>query len=137
MAGYLVDTNVVSELRKRDRANAGVRDWFESCDAEDLFLSVLVLGELRHGVERLRRKDRVAARTLDGWLRRLERDFADRVLPITVAICERWGRIGLDQPLPPIDGLLSATALEHGLTLVTRNVQHVAPSGVDFLNPFE
>ena len=137
MSGYLVDTNVVSELRKRDRANAGVLRWFDSCYADDLFLSVLVLGELRHGVELLRRKDKAAGRALDRWLRRLERDYSDRILLITSPICERWGRIGLDRPVPPVDGLLAATALEHSLTFVTRNITHVTSSGVDAMNPFD
>ena len=137
MSGYLVDTNVVSELRKRERTNAGVRRWFDSCEPDELFLSVLVVGELRRGVELIRRRDDAAARALDRWLRRLERDYGERILPLTLPICERWGRLGLEQPLPPIDGLLAATALEHRLTLVTRNAGHVAASGVDSINPFD
>lgn len=137
MNGYLVDTNVVSELRKRKRANAGVRRWFASCAAEELYLSVLVVGELRHGVELLRRRDQSAARALDHWLRRLAADYGDRILPVTLSICQRWGRVGLERPVAPIDGLLAATAIEHGLTFVTRNIGHVASSGVDAINPFE
>jgi toxin FitB len=137
VSGYLVDTNVVSELRKRQRANRGVRRWFDSCEADDLFLSVLVVGELRHGIELLRRKDAVSARTLDRWLRNLERGYGDRILPVTLSICDRWGRLGLERVVPPIDGLLAATAIEHRLTLVTRNVAHVVRTGAEAVNPFE
>lgn len=137
MSGYLVDTNVVSELRKRERANVGVRRWFDSCEPDELFLSVLVLGELRHGIDLLRRKDNAAARALDRWLRRLERDYTDRILLVTLPICLRWGAMGLERPIPPVDGLLAATAIEHRLTLVTRNIAHVASTGVDSMNPFD
>lgn len=137
MSGYLIDTNVVSELRKRQRADPGVLRWFDSCEAEELFLSVLVVGELRHGIELLRRKDKEAARSLDRWLRRLEHDYGDRILAATLPICERWSRLGLERAIPPIDGLLAATAIEHRLTLVTRNVAHIDQSGADALNPFD
>lgn len=137
MSGYLVDTKVVSELRKRQRADPGVLRWFDSCDEDELFLSVLIVGELRHGIELLRRKDKEAARSLDRWLRRLERDYGDRVLPVTLPICDRWGRLGIEGPIPPIDGLLAATAIEHRLTLVTRNVAHIDQTGADVLNPFD
>ena len=136
MNGFLLDTNVVSELRKGQRCNAGVHQWVSEVAPEELFLSVLVVGELRSGVERIRRKDAAAARALDAWLRRLEHAYQDHILPVTLEICDRWGRLGLEQPLSPIDGLLAATALQHDLALVTRNVADVARSGVDVLNPF-
>jgi predicted nucleic acid-binding protein len=134
--GFLLDTNVISELRKRERCNAGVRRWFSEVAAEELFLSVLVVGELRGGVERIRRRDAAAARALDAWLRRLEHAYQDHILPVTLEICDRWGRLGLEQPLSPIDGLLAATALQHDIAFVTLNVADVARSGVDVLNPF-
>jgi len=134
--GFLLDTNVVSELRKRQRCDAGVRRWFSEVAADELFLSVLVIGELRGGVERIRRRDSAAARALDAWLRRLEHAYQDHILPVTLEICDRWGRLGVEQPLSPIDGLLAATALQHDLAFVTRNVPDVARSGVDVLNPF-
>ena len=136
MNGFLLDTNVVSELRKRQRCDAGVRRWFSEVAADELFLSVLVIGELRGGVERIRRRDSAAARALDAWLRRLEHAYQDHILPVTLEICDRWGRLGVEQPLSPIDGLLAATALQHDLAFVTRNVPDVAQSGVDVLNPF-
>jgi len=133
---YLLDTNVVSEIRKRERCHPKVRRWFATIEDDAIFLSVLVVGEIRHGIELIRRRDEIAARALDRWLKGLERRFEDRILPVTAEICERWGRIGLDQPLPPIDGLLAATALHHDLTLVTRNTAHAVRSGADVLNPF-
>ena len=136
MNGFLLDTNVVSELRKKQRCDAGVRRWFSEVAADELFLSVLVIGELRGGVERIRRRDSAAARALDAWLRRLEHAYQDHILPVTLEICDRWGRLGVEQPLSPIDGLLAATALQHDLAFVTRNVPDVARSGVDVLNPF-
>jgi hypothetical protein len=136
VTGYLLDTNILSEVRKRERCNPNVRRWFATLEDDAIFLSVLVIGEIRRGIELIRRRDEVASRALDRWLRGLERRFEERILPVTAEICDRWGRIGLDQPPPPIDGLLAATALHHGLTLVTRNVTHARRSGVEVLNPF-
>ena len=136
MTGYLLDTNIVSEVRKRERCNANVRRWFATLEDDAIFLSVLVVGEIRHGIELIRRRDEAAGRALDRWLKGLEQRFEERILPVTLEICERWGRIGLDQPSPPIDGLLAATALHHNLTLVTRNIAHAQRSGVHVLNPF-
>ena len=136
MTGYLLDTNILSELRKRERCHPNVRRWFATLEDDAIFLSVLVVGEIRRGIELIRRRDEVAGRALDRWLKGLERRFEERILPVTVEICERWGRIALDQPLPPIDGLLAATALHHGLTLVTRNTTHAERSGAAILNPF-
>ncbi len=136
MNGYLLDTNILSEVRKRERCHPKVRRWFATLEDGEIFLSVLVVGEIRHGIELIRRRDEIAGRALDRWLKGLERRFEERILPVTVEICERWGRIGLEQPLPPIDGLLAATALHHGLTLVTRDTAHARRSGAAVLNPF-
>jgi predicted nucleic acid-binding protein len=136
VTGYLLDTNVLSEVRKRERCHPSVRRWFATLDDDAIFLSVLVVGEIRRGIELIRRRDAVTGRALDRWLRGLEQRFEERILPVTVEICDRWGRIGLEQPLPPVDGLLAATALHHGLTLVTRDVAHARRSGADVLNPF-
>ena len=136
MSGYLVDTNVISELRKQARADSRVVGWFHSVDEGQLFLSVLVLGELRKGIELVRQRDPFQANFLEGWLNTLETAYEERLLPITSAISERWGRLSAVRPIPTVDGLMAATALELSLTLVTRNVDDVRHTGVSLLNPF-
>ena len=136
MTGYLLDTNVVSELRKRDRANQGVRAWFEDHAHDEIWLSVLVVAELGRGVRLLRRRDAHAADRLDEWLASLVDRYSDRIIPIDLPIAQRWSTIGVPDPLPIIDGLLAATALHHNLALVTRNTTDVARSGALYLNPF-
>jgi hypothetical protein len=134
---FLVDTNVLSELRKGRRANRGVRAWFAAVDDGDLFTSVLVIGEIRRGIASIRRRDREGAAALEQWLSRLTELFSDRILPIDVAVADRWGALNVPDPLPTVDGLLAATALMHGLTLVTRNTRDVARTGVTLIDPFE
>jgi len=134
--GFLIDTNVLSEVQKGDRADPGVRDWYAKARIGDLYLSVLVLGEVRQGIERLRRRDPAQAERLEQRLTLIRAGFAERILPISAAIGERWGRNNVPNALPVVDGLLAATALEHGLILVTRNVRDVERSGVTLLNPF-
>lgn len=133
---FLVDTNVISELRKRDRANAGVRAWMASVPDEDLYLSALVIGELRRGIERLRRRDTTGAQSLEVWLGTILSVHGERILPITHEVAESWGRMGIEQSLPVIDALLGATARVHGLTIVTRNEQDLSRTGASVLNPF-
>lgn len=133
---FLVDTNVLSELRKGPRANPRVLGWFQSVDDAALYLSVLVIGELRQGVERLRRRDPPAAAKLDRWLYELIERHSDRTLPVDAAVAERWGRLNVPDPIPAVDGLLAATALVHSLTLVTRNLRDVRSTGVRHLDPF-
>ncbi|MEN9581711.1 MAG: hypothetical protein RJA70_4720 [Pseudomonadota bacterium] len=133
---YLLDTNALSELRKGERANPGVLSWFAQVSDEELFTSVLVLGELRRGIESLRRRDSVAATSLDQWLARLTEQFADRLLPVDRDTALRWGRLNVPDPVPTVDGLLAATALVHELTLVTRNTRDVERTGVALINPF-
>lgn len=132
---WLLDTNVVSELRKGDRANPGVRAWFAEVDDEDLFTSVLVLGEIRRGIESIRRRDAAAAQAIEQWLIRMATGFGDRVLPIDARVADRWGALIVPDPIPTVDGLLAATALVHDLTLVTRNAKDVAGTGVQVLDP--
>jgi predicted nucleic acid-binding protein len=135
--GFLIDTNVLSELRKKDRADPGVMSWYAAVPGEQLATSVLVVGEIRNGIERLRRRDSVAATALENWLTSVQAAMAGRILPITCPIAERWGRLGVPDPLPVVDGLLVATALEHDLTLVTRNKRDVERTGVRVLSPFQ
>ena len=134
--GFLIDTNVVSELRKGERADAGVRAWFDEHKADQLWLSVLVVGELRRGVELLRRRDERAGTRLSDWLDTVTHDFDDRVIPITIEVAERWALLNVPDPVPVVDGLLAATALERDLVLVTRNTADVERTGVAALNPF-
>ena len=134
---YLLDTNVIAELRKGTRANAKVRAWFATLEPDAIFLSVLTIGEIRRGIEGLRRRDLAAARALDSWVLRLVTEHDERILPIDLPIVEEWGRLGIPDPLPVVDGLLAATATVHGLTLATRNVKDVSRTRIRVVNPFE
>ncbi|MEI6705889.1 MAG: type II toxin-antitoxin system VapC family toxin [Methylococcales bacterium] len=135
--GYLIDTNVISENRKNEKANLGVKNWFAAINDEQVYLSVLTLGEIRQGIEQLKRRDITAANRLQQWLEQIEVTYAPRILPITQPISDCWGRINVPDKLPVIDGYLAATALVHNLTLVTRNIKDVERSGVKLLNPFD
>ena len=133
---FLLDTNLLSELRKGDRADAGVRAWFDLAWEEELFLSVLVLGEVRHGIERKRRTDAAAARNLGRWLDSLIEEHGDRLLPVDQAVADQWGHLNAQHTLPVVDGLIAATALVHDLVLVTRNERDFQRTGARVLNPF-
>jgi predicted nucleic acid-binding protein len=133
---FILDTNVVSELRRR-RPSAQVMAWYASTGASDLYLSVLVLGEIRRGIERLRGRDADQSEALERWLLELRSSFADRILPVDAAVADEWGRIGAASPVPPEDGLMAATAKVHRMVFVTRNVSHVARTGARVLNPWE
>ncbi len=132
---WLVDTNVLSELRKGERADSGARAWYASARPEELYTSVLVMGEVRRGIESIRRRDAASAMALEHWLGRLADGFADRILPVDAAVADRWGVLNVPDPVPTIDGLLAATALVHDLVLVTRNVRDVVATGVRVLDP--
>jgi hypothetical protein len=133
---YLIDTNVVSELRKRDRANPPLREWFDAVESHELFLSVVTVGELRRGIEVIGRRDSAAAAAIARWLRTLIEGFGDRVLPIDRPVAEEWGRLTAGPGISPVDGFLAATARVHRLTLVTRNVKDVRHVDVHVVNPF-
>jgi predicted nucleic acid-binding protein len=133
---YLLDTNVISELRKGERADAHVASWFADLADEEIFLSVLTIGEIRRGIESVRRRDPDSAVALDRWLALLSEAHGDRIIPIDRAIAEEWGRMNVPDPLPVVDGLLAATVRVFGLTLVTRNVADVKSTGVELLDPF-
>jgi predicted nucleic acid-binding protein len=133
---YLIDTNVIYELRKGDRADPGVAAWFAGLGDEEIFLSILTLGEIRRGIESIRRRDPKAAAALESWLGRVAEAHRDRLLPVDRSIAEEWGRMNVPNPLPVVDGLLAATAKVTGLTLATRNVADIAHAGVKFVDPF-
>lgn len=133
----LLDTNVVSELRKGARADARVRSWFEAVDEAEVYLSVLVIGELRRGIENVRRRDATQSQALERWLQRLSRQQADRILPVDRRVADQWGRWSSLRSVSPVDTLMAATAHVHEMTLVTRNVRDVKWTGVPYLNPFE
>jgi toxin FitB len=141
VAGFLLDTNVLSEFKRRDGPDARVADWLRATNPDLLWASVLSFGEIREGIERLapgKRRDE-----LQQWLDRdLDQWFEQRILPVTRLIAERWGvpsARGFDKgtALSNIDGLIAATALEHDLAVVTRNVKHFAELGVEIVNPWE
>lgn len=134
---YLIDTNIISEVRRGADCDRHVAAWYDSIDDESVYLSVLVLGEIRKGVERARRKEPAKARALENWLSTLRRSFAERILPVDRAVAGEWGRMSAKRPVPTIDALLAATAKVHGMTLATRNVSHVADLGASVLNPFK
>ncbi|HEY4242709.1 MAG TPA: type II toxin-antitoxin system VapC family toxin [Kofleriaceae bacterium] len=131
---FLLDTNVLSETRV-GRAKPVIA-WLAAQDESDLYISVLSLGELRRGVESLRRRDAVTARHLDRWLAGLVVTYRDRTLPVDGAVAEIWGRLNVPSALPAIDSLLAATAVLHDLTVVTRNERAFVRTGVATLNPF-
>ena len=133
---FLLDTNVVSELRKGERANSQVLEWFNEVADDEIHLSVLAIGELRRGVETIRKRDPVQAAALDRWVGRLVAHHAERIVPVDGPVADRWGRLAAIRAASVIDTLMAATALEHGLVLVTRNVKDVAWTGVSYLDPF-
>lgn len=133
---YLIDTNVISEVRKGARCNVHVSAWYASIADEDLFLSTLVLGEIRKGVELARPRDPGKAAALERWLREVEAAFDGRVLGIDNAVSDQWGRMSAIRSVPVTDGLLAATAATNDMTLVTRNDRDVAGLGAPVLNPF-
>jgi toxin FitB len=133
---YLIDTNIISEVRKGDRCDPNVSAWYASIADEDLFLSTLVLGEIRKGVELVRPRDPGRAAALERWLREVETAFEGRVLGIDNAVSDRWGRMSAIRPVPVIDGLLAATAFTNGCMLVTRDDRDVVGLGALILNPF-
>lgn len=132
---FLLDTNVLSELRRRT-PDPGVVAWYDSVDSRQLYLSVLTVGEIRQGICRLLRRDRTQAAVFDRWLAGLLRAYSDRVVPITAEVAQEWGRLNVPDPVPVIDGLLAATVKVHDWTLVTSNIGDVANTGARLYNPF-
>jgi hypothetical protein len=134
---WLVDTNIISEVRKGARCHLAVAAWWSGVEDRDLFLSTLTIGEIRRGVEAVRTRDPDKARALEAWLQAIMQAFGPRILGIDAAVAESWGRISAIRSVPVVDALLAATASVHGLVLVTRNATEVAGFGVRVLNPFE
>lgn len=137
---YLLDTNVISELRKQNKANPGVQQFFQNAIEQDarLYISVITLGELRRGVELIRyRGDQPQADLLEAWLQTILDNYADHILDFTATEAQVWGRLCVPHPQNALDKQLAATALIGGLTLVTRNVSDFVGTGVPLINPFE
>jgi predicted nucleic acid-binding protein len=132
---YLLDANVLSEAR-RPRGDEGVKRWVSSTPAGDLYLSVLVVGEVRRGIERLKRRDPDQAGVYEAWLGTVLRDYADRIVPVDIEAADEWGRMSVPDPVPIVDGLMAATAKVRGMTFVTRNTADVERTGVAVLDPF-
>lgn len=132
---YLIDTVVISELRK-SRPSASVVRWFRSQRDSDLFLSVVTLGEIERGIEKKRRADPAFSAALSTWLESLVGMYGDRVLPVSPAIARRWGVLSAQYGNQSADLLIAATALTHGLTVVTRNVTDFSTIDVDVVDPF-
>jgi hypothetical protein len=131
--------DVISEVRKRDKSNPGVRAFFERASEEsaELYLSVVTIGELRQGVERIRyRGDSLQAEQLERWLLQLTTAYADRILPLDEETAHVWGRLRVPNPENPLDRQIAATALIHDLTVVSRDVAHYTPAGVRVISPF-
>jgi predicted nucleic acid-binding protein len=136
---YLIDTNVISEVRKRDRSNKGVRAFFREAlrDGNDLYMSVVTVSELRRGVELIRHRGDIAQATnLEAWLTTVLVEYAQNILAVDAEIGQLWGRLRVPHPEHTLDKLIAATALIHDLTVVTHNVKDFAGTGVRLLNPF-
>jgi toxin FitB len=131
----LLDTVVISELRK-PKPSSKVVAWLKAHQESDLYLSVVTLGEIQRGVTKARKTDEVFAQQLQAWLMQLELHYADRLLSVTPSIARRWGHLSATLGHDGADLLIAATALEHGLAVVTRNIKHFAPTGVACIDPF-
>ena len=134
---YLLDTNFISELRKENRANRGVQAWAMANDPGLCALSVVTLGEIRRGIEDKRRTDPQQAQVIEKWLGKITIKYEASILPVTVKIADCWGRLMSTTQLPAQDLLLAATALEHNLTVITRNTDDFEGSGARFHNPWK
>lgn len=137
MVTFLLDTNVLSELRKGGRCDPHLKAWFDPVPEDDLFTSVLCLGEIRRGLEMVRSRDRMFASRLEIWLSYLIELFGPRALPVDLEVALRWGLRSPPRSHATVDGLLAATAVSRAMVVVTRNVRDFERADVEVLNPFE
>ena len=134
---FLLDTNVISEVRKGGRSDPNVSGWYAGISESHLFISSLTVGEIRKGIELARQRNDIdQAESLEAWLQRVIEEFSGRILSVDAQVADSWGRVSAIRPVPVVDGLLAATAVAHGFTLVTRNVSDVEGLGVLVLDPF-
>ncbi|WP_329251212.1 type II toxin-antitoxin system VapC family toxin [Actinoallomurus sp. NBC_01490] len=133
---YLLDTNIISELRK-PRCDANVRQWYTSIEGAGEYISSLAVGELTRGIHQLARRDAPQAARLSDWLNVIKEEYASRIIPVDTAAAIVWGRWSASDPVPVADGLMAATAYVNDWTFVTRNVKDVERTGVRTLNPFD
>lgn len=133
---FILDTMVISELGKRN-VNTNAMQWFSGVPDSSLFVSVITLGEIVRGIERKRTIEPLFSEKLDTWAAATRRRFEDKTLAITMPIALRWGAMTIQLKRNDTDLLIAATALEHDLTIVTRNVRHFGPTGVKLFNPYE
>lgn len=132
---YLIDTVVLSELRKKKRSESVV-EWFRSTRGVDIFLSVVTIGEIERGVSQQQQVNPEFSQELTRWLDGILLYYGDRILPVSVNVARRWGELSAKIGNSGADILIAATALEHGLSVVTRNQRHFTPTGVHVVNPF-
>jgi predicted nucleic acid-binding protein len=135
--GYLLDTNILSELRKGERADKNVLVWAEQIHRDRQVISVLSFGEIEKGIRIIKRRDVDQAIVLTHWKNQLQQIFANETVPVCSRIAQKWGEISAQRSLPVIDGLLAATALVHHLTLATRNIRDFSGLDLKIVNPFE
>ena len=134
---FLLDTNIISEVRKGQRSDPSVSNWYAGVSESQLFISSLTIGEIRKGIELARRRRDVdQAEALETWLQAVIQRFSGRILTVDTEEADTWGQISAIRPVPVVDGLLAATAMAHDMTLVTRNVSDVKGLGVRVLDPF-
>jgi predicted nucleic acid-binding protein len=134
---FLVDTNVISEIQKGARCDQSVMAWWNSIEMSELYLSVMVAGEISRGIEKLMNSDPNRARIYRTWLGSVIQALDGRILDVELETAELWGKLTSRRSKPLVDTLLAATALTHNLTLVTRNTRDIQETGVRYLNPFQ